>query len=86
MAADQVPTVPVTISWIMSRRMFVIGVEDLRAGRGFCPDHKMVDDQWHYERGRLWAVVAPRDMPVKIRGKVNPKAIEVFRQHLRDIP
>jgi hypothetical protein len=78
----QVPTTLVTPSWIMSRRTFMQGVDDLRAGREFPSDydswrnHK--DAQWCYERGRLWAAVAPRGMPVKIKGKLNPKAIEVY--------
>jgi hypothetical protein len=73
-------------SWIMSRRKFMLGVEDLRAGRDFHPDYdSWSEDQWSYEQGRLWAAVAPRDMPVKIHGKVNPKAVDVYRRHLRDI-
>jgi hypothetical protein len=31
--------------------------------------------QWDYERGRLFAHIAPLNMPLKIGGKLNPKAI-----------
>lgn len=76
-----------TFTWIMSRRKFLLGVEDLRAGRDFHPDYDLWDggDQWPYEQGRLWAAVAPRDMPVKIHGKINPEAGGVYWRHRRDI-
>jgi hypothetical protein len=43
----QTPTRPVTLNWIMSRRKFMLGVEDLRAGRNFHPNYESwPDDQW----------------------------------------
>jgi hypothetical protein len=82
----QAQTTSVSLSWIMSRRKFMLGVEDRRAGRDFHRDYdSWPEDQWPYEQGRLWAAVAPRDMPVKIKGKVNPKAVDVYSRHLRDI-
>jgi hypothetical protein len=82
----QVRTTSVSLNWIMSRRAFIRGVEDLRAGRDFCADYdSRPDDQWPYEQGRLWAAIAPQNMPVKIRGKVNPKAVELYWRHRHDI-
>jgi hypothetical protein len=82
----QVRTTSVSLSWIMSRRKFMLGVEDLRAGRDFHPDYdSWANDQWPYEQGRLWAAIAPQNMPVKIHGKVNPKAVELYWRHRHDI-
>jgi hypothetical protein len=83
----QAQTTSVTLNWLMSRRKFMLGVEDLRAGRNFHSDYDSWwdGDQYHYEEGRLWAAVAPLDMPVKIGGKINLKAVEVFRRHRHDI-
>ena len=82
----QTRTTSVTLRFIMSRRKFMLGVQDLRAGRDFHADYdSWPEDQWPYEQGRLWAAVAPRNMPVKINGKVNPKAMDVYVRHRRDI-
>jgi hypothetical protein len=82
----QARTTLVTLNWIMTRRKFLLGVADYRAGLGFHPDYEhWPADQWPYEQGRLWAALAPKNMPVKINGKVNPKAAEVYRRHRHDI-
>jgi hypothetical protein len=86
---EQVPTQSATLKWIMSSRKFLLGVEDVRAGRGYHPDYDCwpdVDDQWNYERGRMWGALAPRDVPVKFGSKVNPKAIRLFVRYRNDIP
>ena len=85
MAQTQVGVAP--FAWIMRQRKFMLGVEDLRAGRDFHPDYDLWHggDQWPYEQGRLWAALAPRGMPVKINGRVNPKAVMVYRRHVSDI-
>jgi hypothetical protein len=72
---QQIPTRPSTVIEIMRSREFRRGVEEARAGR---PPHYDAMDDWEYERGRQWAVVAPRTMPVMIGRKVNPKAIDVY--------
>jgi hypothetical protein len=76
----QVPTVPTTISQIMSRRTFELGVADARAGR---PVHHAYDlwdtnSQWNYERGRAWAVLTPASVQLKRNGKITPEAISWF--------
>ena len=60
----------------MARATFALGVSDARNGRGYHPDFDLWvgNDQWAYERGRLWAVLAPRDMPLKIHGRLNGAA------------
>jgi len=41
-----------------------------------------IDAQWSYERGRCLAVVAPADIPLRIKGKINPRAVELFERFL----
>jgi hypothetical protein len=74
---EQEPTIAVTAAWIMSRSAFRRGVEDRRAGR---PMTYRGNDEldWEYERGRLWASLAPVDMPLRIGGKLNPKALALL--------
>lgn len=78
---DQLPTVPVTILEIMSRRAFARGVADARAGRGYPSNYdtwKETNDMWAYERGRQWARLAPRNLPLMINGKLNPLALQQY--------
>jgi hypothetical protein len=55
-----------------------VGVDDYRAGR---PMRNLEEEgadtnaQWNYERGRQWAAIAPRNMPIWIRGKLNRVAV-----------
>jgi hypothetical protein len=75
----QAETFPTTISKVMGSRGFRRGVEDYRKGRPFDSFADDKDDvAWAYERGRMWGAMAPRDFPLMIRGKVNPKAVAIF--------
>ena len=60
----------------MRSKAFAEGVADVRRGRS--PRFEV--DDWSYERGRQWAVVAPMSMPVKIGRLVNPEAVLVFEE------
>jgi hypothetical protein len=71
---DQVPTIPITAVQIMSSPAFELGFSDVHRGIPF--DWR--DGRWEYERGRLFAHIAPLDMPLRIGGKVNPKAIALY--------
>jgi hypothetical protein len=77
---DQLPTVPVTIREIMSDPRFARGVADVRAGRGYSADYDTwaTNSQWAYERGRQWARLAPRNLPLKINGELNPLALQRY--------
>jgi hypothetical protein len=56
---------------------FIIGLNDIRAGRPFNAD--LVDVYWAYERGRLFGAIAPLSMPLFIMDKhLNPKAVALF--------
>jgi hypothetical protein len=74
---EQVPTDFITIEEIMSTPEFALGALDLRAGRGYRAAYATWDgnQQWDYERGRHWAVAAPRSLPLKVGGRLNPKAL-----------
>lgn len=65
----------------MRQAGFSRGVNDKRAGRPF--DTEIVDDEdtdesWAYERGRLWASLAPVNLPLFIGRKLNPKAVQLY--------
>jgi hypothetical protein len=65
-----------TTTWaIMRSPEFVAGVNSVR--NGIAPDYDF-DSTWDYERGRLWACLAPPTMPLKIKGKLNPLAVALF--------
>jgi hypothetical protein len=77
---DQVRTQVVSLASIMGSESFVLGVEDRRSGTRPQFDRKTVpNEQWNYERGRLWASIAPANMPLKIGKRINPHAAELFR-------
>jgi hypothetical protein len=81
---DQVATVPTTIEKIMRDPAFALGVADARAGlpfrNAYGHDGWDTNTQWHYERGRAWALLAPRDVRVRrADGKLGADAIRWFR-------
>lgn len=76
MSRQQVSTRLVSDESIMRSKAFGEGVADVRRGRAPRFD---VDD-WSYERGRQWAVVAPMCMPVKSGRLVNPEALLIFAE------
>jgi hypothetical protein len=80
----QVPVVPVTIAEIMSAPHFALGAADQRAGRGYRDDYETwgVNDQWGYERGRSWAIRAPRSVELRRNGKLNPAAIRWWHEDI----
>lgn len=74
---SQVATRKTTALAIMRSRAFQRGVSDVRTGK--VPRFDEVGlDQWNYERGRLWATLAPRSMPLMLAGRLNPKAADLF--------
>jgi hypothetical protein len=81
----QVPTLPTSTAKIMRSRGFLYGVDDVRCGRPPRFDEFAAADKlWSYERGRVWAVLAPRGMPVFVGRRLNPKAVALFNRQ-RDI-
>jgi hypothetical protein len=81
--SDQVPTRPTTIPAIMETGTFALGVADVRAGRPFHRDADLwhPNDAWSYERGRLWATLAPRYIPLKRNGKITSEALAWYARH-----
>jgi hypothetical protein len=83
----QEPTRATTVWTIMSSREFAAGVDDVRKGARPRFDVDAEDwDQWFYERGRLWACLAPRTMPLKKRGRVTVAAFHLFLDKMDLIP
>ena len=96
MHTGQIPTRGTTAQAIMRSAAFVAGVDDVRNGRA--PDYEAycfsqdeddlqakskINGHWNYERGRQWASLAPRSMPLKIDGALNPKAIALYNAAAR---
>jgi hypothetical protein len=79
----QIKTVPTTIQAIMQTGTFALGVADVRAGRPFHRDADLwhPNDAWAYERGRLWATLAPREIPLKRNGKITSEALAWYARH-----
>jgi hypothetical protein len=71
----QVPTQGVPTERIMLDRAFIRGFDEVRAGRPF--DY-FADDAWEYERGRLFAYIAPISMPLPESGELNRRAKFLF--------
>ncbi len=85
---QQVPTVPISIQEIMSAPLFERGVNDARAGRGYPGDYDLwahTNDRWAYERGRQWALLVPRHVPLRRNGRISNQAIALFCEHDADI-
>jgi hypothetical protein len=80
---DQIATRPTTIAEIMGRATFALGVADARAGRPFHRDFDLWcgNDQWSYERGRAWATLTPRTVPLKVNGQISAQAVSWFARN-----
>jgi hypothetical protein len=87
MREQQITTQPASTEWLMSQRAFAIGVADARADREYPPEYDEwgTDPQWNYERGRAWARLAPRSVPLMTGGRLNRQAVQIFRRHSRYI-
>jgi hypothetical protein len=72
---EQVETRIVATEEIVGSLAFRRGVEEVREGRP--PRFDAVDD-WCYEWGRQWALLAPRNLPLRIGFRVNPKAVALY--------
>lgn len=78
---SQVDTEGCTTMDIMLSRAFAAGVHDVRHGLPprfdvfACADDRL----WAYERGRLWACIAPVTMKITVkREQLNYRAVALF--------
>lgn len=81
MRSDQVATIPATVELIMRDPAFALGAADVRAGLPFRRQYDRWDTntQWNYERGRAWALLAPRHVKIRGRdGKLSSAAVFGF--------
>jgi hypothetical protein len=61
----------------MQSAAFGEGVSDVRAGKPTRFD-SFGDEDWNYERGRQFALIAPMSMPLRLGRKLNPEAVLLF--------
>jgi hypothetical protein len=73
---SQTRTRPITTEAIMRSAAFRRGFEQARARQA--PEFDACGDAWAYERGRLFAYIAPLCMPLREDGKLNPKAVALL--------
>ena len=69
----QADTTLVSTHAIVAHSDFARGLDEVRRGVPFNPDN----DSWEYERGRCFGFIAPLNMPLRIGGKLNPKALKL---------
>src|SRR5260370_3496456 len=85
---DQVVMIEVTVERIMRDPAFALGAADVRAGLPFRRQYDRwgTNTQWCYERGRAWALLAPRHIKVHGRdGKLTPNAVAWFKPERSNI-
>jgi hypothetical protein len=70
---EQAQTYRVSVRRIVASREFARGLDEVRNGFPFDPDNS----DWDYERGRCFGFIAPIDMPLRIDGALNPKALKL---------
>ena len=78
----QANTRGVTAEEILQSRDFKAGVDDVRAGRPPRFD-VFANGDWSYERGRLFAMVAPMSLSLRVRGKLNKPAVRLLIEAFR---
>jgi hypothetical protein len=78
---DQIRTEECSCSWFMRQKSFARGVEDVRTGQParFDAYAANINDLWAYEKGRQFAFLVPLSLPLKLNGKLNPKALRLFK-------
>src|SRR5262245_11315655 len=87
---EQLHTARATLVSIMRTRAFRRGFDEARKGVAFDwrvgGNNTNANEAWHYERGRLFAHIAPLDMALCTNGRLNPNAIALcdaaFRRDL----
>jgi hypothetical protein len=90
--SEQIPTRLISIQKIMGSEAFGRGFDDARAGRPFDDFYgshsgktkERINRAWNYERGRQFAILAPRSMKLRIKGELNARAIQLYGSE--DIP
>jgi hypothetical protein len=73
--------VETTVEQLMRPEDLARGVTEIRAGISPNFDNPEIADSWAYERGRQWALLAPRSMALYRRdrpNRINPAAIALF--------
>jgi hypothetical protein len=70
---EQVNTRDATTREIVGSPEFAQGLDEARNEFPF----NARNDSWEYERGRLFAFIAPLDMPLRIGRALNPKAVKL---------
>jgi hypothetical protein len=70
---EQADTRRVTLRSIVASREFARGLDEVRKGLLFNSDN----DDWNYERGRCFGLIAPLHMPLRIGTTLNKNALKL---------
>jgi hypothetical protein len=64
----------------MRHPQFAAGLSDIRNGKPFADADDLL---WSYERGRLFGAIAPTTMPLFVGGRLNPRAVALFKAAMK---
>ena len=79
---EQEETTRISVERIMATEAFRRGVRDVRLGRvRFDEEASGPSHGWFYEKGRMFGVIAPRDLEVVLNERLNPEAITFYKFH-----
>jgi hypothetical protein len=91
MRPQQMESAAISIENVLRDSAFERGVKSYREGWGADYDHpfgKLIptsdNDIANYERGRQWAAIAPKSTKIYVKGKLNPRALEILRKAVED--
>lgn len=81
----QQQVVKVKLSTIIGRASFRVGFDSARKGEGWPADYNKMDpsDQWSFERGRQFGIIAP-NVILKMGRSITPSAVRAFADALAD--
>jgi len=85
MAIRQVSTSNVTFKSVMKTALFNLGVKEAREGKPFNYDAgNTLNEQWAYERGRLFGTRFKQGSVKGERGQVTYEAMNAMRLSIRE--
>ncbi len=85
--ATQHRTINIKLSTYMASRAFQYGVKTARKGLPWHADYEKLPqrEQWKFETGRMFGILAPKELNIKSGRHVTREAIEFFIQNKADL-
>ena len=85
--ATQQRTRKINISTYMASRAFQDGVKTVRKGLPWPSDYEKLspNEQWKFETGRMFGILAPKELNIKLGRRITPEAIRFFIENKTDL-